>query len=235
MKIAVSTDQGQVSAHFGRCPSYTIFEIENGEIKSQDEIPNPGHQPGFLPRFLAEKGVDVILCGGMGPRAQALFAQNKIETISGIQGAVGDVVHQYLKGALEAGEDMCGHHHGDSSLEHDHQAVKQFSLEGRFCISAMDNSPEAEVDPRFGRAAYFVFIDPKTWKTEVIENPHRDLDQGAGIQAAQFIVEKKAATLLTGECGPKALEVFGPAGVAVVSGVSGKVEEVIKRIKAEVQ
>ena len=81
MKVAISTDQGYVSAHFGRCPSYTLVEIKEGQILNKEEVPNPGHQPGFLPQYLSEKGVNCIIAGGMGPRAQGLFAQKNIETI----------------------------------------------------------------------------------------------------------------------------------------------------------
>ncbi len=55
MKIAVSTDNGNVSAHFGRCASYTIYDIDESNILAKEEIPNPGHEPGFLPQFLSEK------------------------------------------------------------------------------------------------------------------------------------------------------------------------------------
>ena len=78
MKVAISTDQGYVSAHFGRCQSYTIVEIKEGNVLRMGEIPNPGHQPGFLPKYLSEKGVNCIIAGGMGPRAQGLFAQENI-------------------------------------------------------------------------------------------------------------------------------------------------------------
>jgi len=81
MKVAISTDQGFVSAHFGRYSSYTTFEVREGKILSKEEIPNPGHQPGFLPQFLSEKGVNCIICGGMGPRAQGLFSDKNIEMI----------------------------------------------------------------------------------------------------------------------------------------------------------
>ena len=73
MKVAISTDQGYVSAHFGRCQSYTIIEVKEGQVLGREEIPNPGHQPGFLPEYLSEKGINCIIAGGMGPRAQDLF------------------------------------------------------------------------------------------------------------------------------------------------------------------
>lgn len=66
-KIAISTDGEAVAAHFGRCPAYTIVEINDGVIQSRELIANPGHEPGFLPGYLAERGVTCIVAGGMGP------------------------------------------------------------------------------------------------------------------------------------------------------------------------
>jgi len=77
VKIAIATESGYVSAHFGRCPAYTLVDIENGKVVGQQDIPNPGHSPGFLPGYLSEKGVNVIIAGGMGPRAQA-FSPKRI-------------------------------------------------------------------------------------------------------------------------------------------------------------
>ncbi len=110
MKIAVSTDSGQVSAHFGRCPEYTIFEVEDNKVINKEIIPNPGHEPGFLPKYLSEKGVSCIIAGGMGPRAQQLFEQNNIKAVIGAYGDVDSVVEQYLGGTIELGEDACEHH-----------------------------------------------------------------------------------------------------------------------------
>ena len=59
MKVAISTDGNMVSAHFGRCPSYTIVEIDEKKVVKRDLVQNPGHQPGFIPEFLHEKGVGV--------------------------------------------------------------------------------------------------------------------------------------------------------------------------------
>ncbi|MBU1186282.1 MAG: hypothetical protein KJ908_05250, partial [Acidobacteria bacterium] len=83
----------------------------DGTITSRLEIENPGHQPGFLPCFLAEKGVDVVIAGGMGPRAQDLFTQNGIKHIRGVQGKVEDVIQAFLKNELQSGDDLCSHPH----------------------------------------------------------------------------------------------------------------------------
>lgn len=108
-KVAIATDGLMVAQHFGRCPAYTIFEINNGIPANKTVLQNPGHQPGFLPRFLAEKGVNCIIAGGMGPRAQDLFMEQGIDTIIGVTGPVEEVIKSYLNGTLTGGESLCEH------------------------------------------------------------------------------------------------------------------------------
>ncbi len=119
MRIAISTDSEYVSAHFGRCSSYTIVDIDNEKEISRKVIENPEHSPGFLPGFLSNQGVDCVITGGMGMRAQSLFAQKNIQTIVGVAGKIDDVIEKFLKGTLKAGESLCDrgdrqdHSHGD--------------------------------------------------------------------------------------------------------------------------
>jgi len=108
LKIAISTDEGNfVSPHFGRCPYFTIIEIEDKKILSKEIIKNPGHQTAFLPQFLSEIGVSCILAGGMGRRAQGLFAEKDIEIMIGITGEIDEVVSKFVSGKLESGESSC--------------------------------------------------------------------------------------------------------------------------------
>jgi len=107
MKIAISTDAGFVSAHFGRCPIFTIVEIEEGKVLKVEEINNPGHQPGVLPNFLAERGVNYIICGGMGNRAQNLFAEKEITPIMGVTGKINEIIEKFAQGKLKGGESLC--------------------------------------------------------------------------------------------------------------------------------
>jgi len=239
MKVAISTDTGSVSAHFGRCPSYTIINIEDGKITKREEIPNPGHEPGFLPQYLAEKGVKTIIAGGMGPRAQSLFAQNNIAIITGIQGSVDEVIEKFLKNELKPGEDLCGHKPGE---DHEcsngaHKEKEQVSARKgtKICITAKGKDLEAEVDPRFGRAQYFLLLDPIAMQIEAVENPYKDAAQGAGIQTAQLLADKGVSVLLTGHVGPKAAGVLKSAGIQAVNGVSGKVKEVIQNFAKEIK
>lgn len=107
MKIAISTDGEFVSAHFGRCPSFTIVDVENGKEKDRQVVDNPGHSPGFIPEFLHDKGVKCIIAGGMGMRASGFFEELGIKAIVGVSGKVEDVIGQLLKGTLKGGESLC--------------------------------------------------------------------------------------------------------------------------------
>jgi len=236
MRIAISTDQGYVSAHFGRCLSYTIVEIKEGKVLSKEEIPNPGHQPGFLPQYLSERGVNCIIAGGMGPRAQGLFAQKNIEAVIGVQGAVDEVIEKFISQELEVGDDLCGHRHGlEEHPPYDHHAEHIPQSKGnKICITSKGKDLEAEVDPNFGRARYFLLVDPNTMEFEVIENPNAEAAHGAGIQTAQLISGKNVGAVLTGNCGPNAQSVLQSSGTKVITGVSGKVEDALLKFKSEV-
>jgi predicted Fe-Mo cluster-binding NifX family protein len=98
-----------VAAHFGRCEAYTLADIEDGQVVKSEIVANPGHEPGFLPGYLAERGVNCIVAGGMGPRAHGLFAERQIETIVGVSGSVAAALEALAKGELKGGESTCDH------------------------------------------------------------------------------------------------------------------------------
>jgi len=124
MKIAISTDGDYVSAHFGRCPSFTIIEIEDKKIISKKIIDNPGHHPGYLPQFLHEMGAEYIIAGGMGQNAQMLFDRNGIKTVMGITGKIEEVLDRICDGTIQGGESLCnpgaGKGYGIDKTECDH-------------------------------------------------------------------------------------------------------------------
>ena len=107
MRIAISTDGGFVSPHFGRCPSFTIVDVEDGKLTGKEVIENPGHQPGLIPQFLHEKGVECMVAGGMGMRAAGFFEQMGIKAILGVSGEIEDVIGHLLDGTLKGGESLC--------------------------------------------------------------------------------------------------------------------------------
>jgi predicted Fe-Mo cluster-binding NifX family protein len=124
MKIAISTDGEYVSAHFGRCPLFTIVNFKNGEIVEKEIINNPGHHPGFLPQFFKERGIECIIAGGMGNKAKDLFDQYQIQQIVGVTGKIDDAISQIMEGSLKGGESLCnpggGKGYGVDKRECDH-------------------------------------------------------------------------------------------------------------------
>ncbi len=107
MRVAISTDGDYVSAHFGRCPEFTIVDFEDSRAAEKEIIKNPGHEPGFIPEFLREKGVNCIIAGGMGRRAEELFNRSGIEMVVGVNDKIDDVIGKIIDGTLEGGESLC--------------------------------------------------------------------------------------------------------------------------------
>lgn len=110
MKIAVASDEKYVSGHFGHCEGFTIYEVEEGKSLEKSFTPNPGHRSGFLPVFLRDLKVNVIIAGGMGETAQDLFNENGIEVVVGVQGLSDDVVQKFVNGELKSTGSVCTEH-----------------------------------------------------------------------------------------------------------------------------
>ena len=110
LKIAVASDNEMVSGHYGHCEGFMIFDSENNKVVKSETVANPGHKPGFLPNFLADRGVNVIISGGMGGGAVDIFNQRNIEVIVGASGNARDAVEAYLKGSLKSTGSICHQH-----------------------------------------------------------------------------------------------------------------------------
>lgn len=99
----------------------------------------------------------------------------------------------------------------------------------RIAVTAAEPDPNAQVDPRFGRARYFLIVDTDTMNWKVIENSTSlELAQGAGIQAANTILKECPDVVLTGNCGPKAFKVLEARGIKVALGVSGTARKAVE-------
>jgi predicted Fe-Mo cluster-binding NifX family protein len=110
MIIAISVDGDQISMHFGRCEKYVLFDIKNGKIIDRKEIKTPSHKPFFIPKFLAERGVEILITGGIGPRAINLFKELNVKVISGVEGRTDDVIKRYLEGEIDENLEPCEEH-----------------------------------------------------------------------------------------------------------------------------
>ena len=97
----------------------------------------------------------------------------------------------------------------------------------KLCITAAGDSLESPVDPRFGRCLYFIFVDSDTKEFQAIANDQSMAAGGAGIQAAQIAANHNAGAVLTGNIGPNACNALKAAGIVMVTGVAGSVNEVV--------
>jgi predicted Fe-Mo cluster-binding NifX family protein len=110
-KIAVPVDEkGILDAHFGHCKFIKIIDTKDDEIISEEKIIPPPHEPGLLPRWLAEKGVTDIIAGGMGRKAIQLFNQGGVNAFVGAPhvNAI-ELVKGHLNGTLNFTANYCNH------------------------------------------------------------------------------------------------------------------------------
>lgn len=112
MKIAIPVAGGKLCMHFGHCEQFVLVKVDAAEKKviSAEAITPPPHAPGVLPAWLHERGANMIIAGGMGNRAQQLFAQNDIAVVVGAPAETPEALaNAYLNGTLQAGENICDH------------------------------------------------------------------------------------------------------------------------------
>ncbi len=112
MKVALPVTQGRLCTHFGHCETFAVFNVDEAaqSVISMEYFDAPPHEPGLLPRWLAGKGVNCVIAGGMGSRAQQLFAENKIAVVTGSPAGEPDaILRAYLEGRLVTGENVCDH------------------------------------------------------------------------------------------------------------------------------
>jgi len=98
----------------------------------------------------------------------------------------------------------------------------------KIAVSAAGPSLDSQVDPRFGRCQYLLIVDSESLAFEALENPAVTSPGGAGIQAAQAVVDEGVEAVITGSCGPKAYQVLSAAHIDVLDGVSGSVREAVE-------
>jgi predicted Fe-Mo cluster-binding NifX family protein len=110
--VAIPVAGGQLCMHFGHCEQFTLLEVdtEGGKILRSRRIDPPPHEPGLLPRWLHEQGVNLVIAGGMGGRAQGIFAEQGIDVLVGAPAeSPENLARSYLDGTLQSGENTCDH------------------------------------------------------------------------------------------------------------------------------
>ena len=118
MKIAVTYENGNVFQHFGHTQAFKIYETDGKQILHSEVVSTDGQGHGALSNFLAERGIDVLLCGGIGGGAQMALKEAGIQLYGGVSGNADDQVQAFLDGALSYNENVhCDHH------DHEHHGA----------------------------------------------------------------------------------------------------------------
>ena len=111
MKIAVTYDNGNIFQHFGRTESFKVYDVEDNKVVSSEVIGSNGVGHGALAGLLADRAVDVLICGGIGGGAQQALSDAGVELVAGAAGDADQAVEAYLKGELISTGANCDHHH----------------------------------------------------------------------------------------------------------------------------
>ncbi len=110
MRYAIPTADGALALHFGHADTFTLVDVEDGQVRTAAPSTPPPHAPGVLPAWLKEQNVDVVIAGGMGMRAQNLFVSHGIEVLVGAPAEAPEaLVRKHLAGTLETGANICDH------------------------------------------------------------------------------------------------------------------------------
>ena len=112
MKIAIPLADGRLTLHFGHCQAFALLEVDvqDKRITKQAVLQPPSHEPGALPEWLREQGVEIVIAGGMGERAQQILADAGIRVVVGAEaGEPAALVEAFLNDTLQAGENICDH------------------------------------------------------------------------------------------------------------------------------
>lgn len=112
MKIAIPLAEGKLTSHFGHCKSFALVDVDDVQKKilKREDVDAPPHEPGLLPPWLAQRGVNMIIAGGMGQRAQQLFAQQHIRVLVGAPIETPEkLITDFLADKLQAGANICDH------------------------------------------------------------------------------------------------------------------------------
>ena len=143
MKIAVTYDNGNIFQHFGRTEQFKVYEIEDNKVISSEVIGSNGVGHGALAGLLADRSIDVLICGGLGGGAQAALAEAGVEVCAGAEGDADQAVEAYLKGELVSTGANCDHHHhedGHSCGDHEEGHGCGSHDEGHSCGSGCGSS-----------------------------------------------------------------------------------------------
>jgi predicted Fe-Mo cluster-binding NifX family protein len=228
----------RVSPVFDVAKHLLLVDIENStEIARHDKTIDETELVNRA-SYVAALGVKVLICGAISRPLKLILEAKGIDVIGQVCGNTQEIIQAFLKGSLN---DQIFLMPGCRVRKHDFQPAvsgngNQSKIREpymRVAITSQGPDLTSQVDPRFGRARYIIVIDTETEEFTVLDNS-RNLNaaQGAGIQTVRDVLRENVDAVLTGHVGPKAQEALEAAGVQVLLGISGTVEEAFRELKS---
>jgi predicted Fe-Mo cluster-binding NifX family protein len=235
MKIAI-TSQGKnlnadIDPRFGRCSYIIIFDTETQDYET---LENTGKETASgagiqTAQLIADKNVQVILTGNIGPKAfQALSAANTT-IYTGKTGSVNDIITRFQNGDLSLTDKPTVESHAGIQDISSHPSEKTNTLKIAVAVES-NQGLDSMVSPHFGRCPYYVlvYIQGKTvTRTEIVQNPFFNAHGQPG-KVPSFIHDQNANVIIAGGMGQRAVGFFDKFGIEVITGVAGKAGDVIQ-------
>ena len=221
-----------------------VVDIEDGvEIKRYTETIHEMELTHKI-KFVTDMGVDLLICGAISRPLEAMLLSAEVQVISQTCGNVEDVLAAFMSGQLTKQaflmpgcRERCRHgqrerlHRNRSYLNRKNKSGRPFM---KVAVSSYGQEITSEVNPRFGRASFFIVVDTESGEFTVHENTQNlNAVQGAGIQAARNVIELGADAVITGNVGPKAFSTLTAGNVEIYTGARGIVKDAIEALKAE--
>ena len=230
----------RVSPLFDVAGKFTL--VHTGNPDKTDFLDTLDLSGMFLVNALKESGIDIVICSAISRRYARALVKSGIELVPGVIGSVDEIVNAYLSDSLSIDRYAMpgcgwqrqfrgGHcpNYREIFPEDDYNEKKNGGNRMKIVITAQENNPDAEVDPRFGRAKCFMVYDKETGEFSDIDNTQNfEAAQGAGIQAAKAVIDTGAGTLISGHVGPKAFAALNAAGIDMFTGAKGTVREALE-------
>jgi len=237
--MAISFWMERVSPVFDVAKHLLLVEMEDSAEVARHEETIDETDLVSRANYVAELGIDVLICGAISRPMRLILETKEIEVIGHICGNTEEIIRGYLRGCLSDERYlMPGCRIGRQGFQPatNGNGIEQEMEDRHMRVAITSQGPDfaSQVDPRFGRARYLIVIDAETEEFQSLDNSgNLNATQGAGIQTVKAVVKEGVDVVMTGHVGPKAKDALETAGVKVLIGISGTVADALKELNSD--
>ena len=236
-KVGICHHMGRISPVFDVASNLRMYEVENGWVKQVTEKALIGKSAFMRAQEVSGYGITTVICGAISrPLEQAMGALG-VNVIGFVCGPIEEVIRAYADGLIKDEKFLmpgcCNHARQVDSYPLDNRLVNQVKRGPlKIAVTSIDGTMEGLVDERFGRCRKLVMYAPGSKTFEVIGNePTTGMLRSAGVQTAEQVINAGAHVVISGDFGPKALQMLRAAGIEVYSAMNMKVKEALVRFE----